>query len=144
VEFGGGRDDEGGLVLIGEVAAQAGVSVKTVRHYESLGLIRAERRSNGYRDYADDSPKLVSEAYLLNRLGIRLDRTVPFLQCLVAGNVNSDDCPDSVATYRRAIADLTQRIDELSARREALAVLLEDAVTRPLPQCEFAAVEGKR
>src|SRR5579872_3960372 len=37
---------------IGEVASQAGVPPKTIRYYESVGLIPAAvRRDNGYRDY---------------------------------------------------------------------------------------------
>lgn len=37
---------------IGAVAKQSGVSAKTIRYYESIGLIpEAERGENGYRDY---------------------------------------------------------------------------------------------
>jgi len=39
---------------IGEVASQAGVPPKTIRYYESVGLIPpAARRNNGYRDYTE-------------------------------------------------------------------------------------------
>jgi len=39
---------------IGEVASQAGVPAKTIRYYESVGLIPpAVRRDNGYRDYTE-------------------------------------------------------------------------------------------
>ncbi|MGH6984456.1 MAG: Cu(I)-responsive transcriptional regulator [Stellaceae bacterium] len=38
---------------IGDVAAQAGVPAKTIRYYESVGLIpAAARRDNGYRSYS--------------------------------------------------------------------------------------------
>ena len=36
---------------IGELAERASVTVKAVRYYESLGLLKVERLSNGYREY---------------------------------------------------------------------------------------------
>jgi MerR family copper efflux transcriptional regulator len=39
---------------IGEVSYHAGVPAKTIRYYESVGLIPvAARRDNGYRDYGE-------------------------------------------------------------------------------------------
>ncbi len=38
---------------IGEAAGRSGLPVKTVRYYADIGLIAADRRPNGYRDYDD-------------------------------------------------------------------------------------------
>ena len=39
---------------IGAAAERSGMPPKTIRYYESVGLIQpAERRGNGYRDYSD-------------------------------------------------------------------------------------------
>lgn len=41
---------------IGEAAAAAGMTAKTLRFYEETGLLpTAARSSNGYRDYAEES-----------------------------------------------------------------------------------------
>lgn len=45
-----------GQLKIGELAAQTGVAVATIRYYETLGLIEPESRAtSGYRYYNDDS-----------------------------------------------------------------------------------------
>ena len=44
---------------IGTVAEQSGLPPKTIRYYEAIGLLRPDRRANGYRDYsADDVHRL--------------------------------------------------------------------------------------
>ena len=123
---------------IGEVARGAGVSTKTVRYYESLGLFSVGRLANGYRDYDESHVELVREIQSLRTLGIGAEQTRPFLDCLVAGNERADDCAESVAAYRATIAALDSRIAELQSRRAALAVLIADATARDRPLCEFA------
>ena len=125
---------------IGEVARGAGVSPKTVRYYESLGLFSVGRLANGYRDYDESHVELVREIQSLRTLGIGAEQTRPFLDCLVAGNERADDCAESVAAYRATVATLDARIAELQSRRAALAELIADASARERPLCEFAAV----
>ena len=36
---------------IGRAADQSGLPVKTIRYYEEIGLVKPQRRDNGYRDY---------------------------------------------------------------------------------------------
>ena len=122
---------------IGEVARQAGVTVKAVRYYESLGLVAAQRLGNGYRDYDEHDVRLVHEIHALGTLGIRAELSRPFLDCLVSGNAQGDDCPASLDTYRVAIADMTSRINDLTERRDALMTLLARATERGEPLCEL-------
>ncbi|MEU1947278.1 MerR family transcriptional regulator [Streptomyces sp. NPDC020125] len=115
---------------ISELARRAGVTAKAVRYYESLGLITPERLSNGYRNYTEDDVRLVREIRTLHRLGIPVERTRPFLECLAAGRPYGDDCPASLATYREAIDELTDRIEALTARRATLIDNLNAAAHR--------------
>ncbi|WP_405903549.1 redoxin family protein [Streptomyces sp. NBC_00656] len=115
---------------ISEIARRAGVTTKTVRYYESLGLITPARLANGYRDYSERDARMVREARELNRLGIPVERTRPFLACLADGRDHADDCPSSLAGYREAIDDLTLRIEELTDRRSVLAQHLHEAAHR--------------
>ncbi|MBW8486330.1 redoxin family protein [Actinomadura parmotrematis] len=115
---------------IGELARRAGVTTKAVRYYESLGLLAPARLPNGYRDYSEHDVRLTREIRALGRLGIPVERTRPFLECLAAGHRHGDDCPASLAGYRDAIHELTQRIEGLTARRTALAAHLHEAAHR--------------
>ncbi|WP_344528896.1 MerR family DNA-binding transcriptional regulator [Streptomyces albiaxialis] len=124
-----GRDSGGGM-RIGELARRAGVSVKAVRYYESLGLVTPARLANGYRDYDEHDVRLVGEIKSLSGLGIPVERTRPFLECLAAGREHGDDCPAALAGYREAIDDLTRRIDALAARRAVLTAHLREAAHR--------------
>ncbi|MGW3291008.1 redoxin family protein [Streptomyces sp. NPDC001002] len=115
---------------IGELAAKAGVTTKAVRYYESLGLLTPERLPNGYRSYDAHDLRLVREIRALSDLGIPVERTRPFLDCLAVGHEYGDDCPASLAGYREAIDDLSQRIAGLTARRTTLVAHLLTAAHR--------------
>jgi DNA-binding transcriptional MerR regulator len=54
---------------IGEVAKKAGASVRSIRHYEQAGLVRASRGSNGYRDFGTDAVLTVRRIARMIRLG---------------------------------------------------------------------------
>lgn len=115
---------------ISELARGAGVTIKAVRYYESLGLITPRRLANGYRDYDEDDVRVVHEIRTLTSIGIAVERTRPFLECLAAGQQHADDCPASLAGYREAIDELTERIDALTARRATLISHLRQAAHR--------------
>lgn len=123
------------------MAQRAGVSVKAVRYYEEQGLVTPGRRENGYREFDEADARLVREVHALSELGIRVDRTRPFLECLIAGHDRADDCPDSIAAYRDALTELDARVAQLSERRAALAALLDDALDRA-QSCGCAPTEG--
>jgi hypothetical protein len=48
-------------VRIGELGERVGVGLRTLRHYEELGLLPARRRANGYREYDERDVALVAE-----------------------------------------------------------------------------------
>lgn len=115
---------------ISELARVAGVTTKAVRYYESLGLVSPERLPNGYRNYHEHDVRLVREIKALHNLGIPVEQTRPFLECLAAGRQQADDCPASLATYRATIDELTERIEALIARRSLLIANLNAAAHR--------------
>ncbi|RZU14961.1 MerR family transcriptional regulator [Streptomyces sp. BK239] len=125
---------------IGELARRAGVTTKAVRYYESLGLLAPVRLANGYRDYDEHDVRLTREIRALGRLGIPVEATRPFLECLGLGHRHSDDCPAALAGYRDAIDELTQRIEGLTARRAVLVAHLHEAAHR---NSRFSPADGE-
>jgi len=59
---------------IGELAARAGVSHRTIHYYERIGLFApAEREGGGYRYYDETSLKRLEKIAVLKSLGLTLD-----------------------------------------------------------------------
>lgn len=59
---------------IGEIAKQAGVTTRTLRYYEQLGLLApSEVSTKGYRYYDDNSLAIITRIRNLQHVGLSLD-----------------------------------------------------------------------
>jgi DNA-binding transcriptional MerR regulator len=106
---------------IRELAARTGTTTRTLRYYEEQGLLPAARSANGYRAYGERHVRLVREIRSLQAIGFSLEDVRPFVECLIAGHEDGDECPASVDVYRRKLAYLDRHIAELTGVRERLA-----------------------
>ncbi|MEU9714813.1 MerR family transcriptional regulator [Streptomyces sp. NPDC047976] len=125
---------------IGELARRAGTSTRTLRYYESRGLLTARRTGNGYRDYDEDDLRLLRQIRTLQDFGFELEETRPFVDCLRAGHPAGDSCPASLAVYRRKLAELDGLIGQLADVRDQVARQLsaaEEAAGDAVPRCEM-------
>jgi DNA-binding transcriptional MerR regulator len=130
---------------IGELAARAGTTTRTLRYYESRGLLPARRADNGYRTYDECDLKLLEQIRTLQDFGFDLEETRPFVECLRAGHPEGDTCPASLAVYRRKLDELDSLIGQLTSVRETVArqlaraelVAEAEAPGGPEPQCEL-------
>lgn len=58
---------------IGELARQAGISIRTLRHYDAIGLLRPTHRGdNSYRYYTEDDSKQLFDILFYRMLGFAL------------------------------------------------------------------------
>jgi len=65
---------------VGELARRAGLTVRTLHHYEELGLLRASGRSEaGYRRYGDADVLRLHRVLALRDAGVSLKDIVPLL-----------------------------------------------------------------
>ncbi|MFB9236965.1 MerR family transcriptional regulator [Plantactinospora siamensis] len=123
-----GERGEGERMRIGELAERAGTSTRALRYYESQGLLRANRTTNGYRRYDDAELRIVTEIRALLAVGFDLDDIRPFVACLRAGHTSGDVCPDSVAMLRRKLAEVDACLDRLDGVRRRLRTQLDHAI----------------
>ena len=62
------------MFKIGEIARQAGVTTRTLRYYEQLGLfVPTNVNTKGYRYYNDDTLVVINRIRDLQRVGLSLD-----------------------------------------------------------------------
>ncbi len=72
---------------IGELATQVGVNPKTVRYYESIGVLPEPERTIGYRDYDETYAGRLTFIRTAQRLGITLDEVKEILAFRERGQV---------------------------------------------------------
>lgn len=102
------------LLTIGETAARAGVSVPTLRFYETKGLVHATRTPGNQRRYARHTLRRLALVRAAQRFGLSLDEIREAL--------------DSIPAQRPPTARDWQRLsrrwhDALQARIDALVEL---------------------
>lgn len=103
---------------IGELARKVGVNPKTVRYYESLGLLpAAERTSAGYRVYVEGDAERVSFIKAAQRLGMRLDEIA---EVLALRDADKRPCGYVRQVLHEHVADIDGRIAELERLRNQL------------------------
>ncbi len=126
---------------IGELARRAGTTTRTLRYYESRGLLPARRTGNGYRAYDEDDLKLLRQIMTLQDFGFDLEETRPFVECLRAGHPEGDACPASLGVYRRKLVELDALIAQLTSVRAQVGAQLARAEAAvpggPEPKCEL-------
>ena len=106
---------------IGEAARASGVSAKMIRHYESIGLIGAARRTDaGYRVYTGQDVRVLQFVHRGRALGFSLDQ----IRDLLALWQDKDRASADVrALARTHIDELNRKIAEMEAMRRTLESL---------------------
>jgi DNA-binding transcriptional MerR regulator len=102
-------EDTPGLVSIGQLAKDAGVSSRTIRYYEELGILPQPRRSpGGTRKYPREYSGYIAAALALKDLGFRLEEVKPLAR-LAAGRAVSPGQRDAAARLVEAKIDALAR-----------------------------------
>lgn len=134
---------------IGQAANASGVTAKMIRYYESIGLVPASKRSeSGYRTYSDNDVHTLRFVKRARSLGFSLEQIGELLSLWHNPERASADVK---AVAEAHVAQLEQRIRELSEMRDTLVHLAHACAGDRRPDCpileqlaECDAEEGER
>lgn len=94
---------------ISELARRTGVSVHRLRRYEDAGLIQAERRPSGYREFGERTVREVVFISMGRDLGFSLQ-----------------DLADAVPRYRAGTLTVDQMVEFMQARIDEVDALIAE------------------
>jgi len=110
---------------IGELANLCSVSTKTVRYYESIGLLAEPNRTDsGYRDYDQHAVERLEFIRDAQATGLTLGEIASVLELKVTGE---GSCSHTQALLDEHLANLDIQIDRLVSAKKTLTLLAERA-----------------
>ncbi len=117
---------------IGEASELSGLPTKTIRYYEDIGLVRSDRRDNGYRDYGEAEIHKLRFIQRSRGLGFTVE------QCRTLLSLYND--PDRSSADVRALAEnhleeIERKIQELAGMRSTLSQLVSSCHGDHRPDC---------
>jgi DNA-binding transcriptional MerR regulator len=126
----------GGLLVdavwtVGQVAEELGVTVRTLHHYDEIGLLHpSERSAAGYRLYTRADLERLQNIVVYRRLGFPLEEIGELLDASGA---------DLESHLRRQRAAVTSRLDELAG----LVVAIDRALEKEMSGLKLTKEEQK-
>jgi DNA-binding transcriptional MerR regulator len=100
-------------LLIGDVTALTGIASGRIRHYEKIGLLRAEHLSNGYRVFDVEQVLDLLRIDLMRSLGVGIND----IQRLIDGGQTT--LADLLDEHRTLLVRQRDRLDQLIAAIDA-------------------------
>jgi Cu(I)-responsive transcriptional regulator len=118
---------------IGEAARASGVSPKTIRYYETAGLIAtAERTGGGYRVYTQEDVHVLRFIKRARDLGFSIERIRRLLDLWRDKSRASRDVKRLALDH---IADIAAKIAAMSTVRDAVQELADKCEGNDRPEC---------
>ena len=115
--------------LIGSVAKESGVPIKTIRYYEELGLLKTSGRTEGgFRIFSSDVLARLNFIKRSQRLGLSLAEIKDFLDIHDRGEL---PCEHVKIKLEDKISEIEQQIQQLQILKLELQGLLSGWETIP-------------
>lgn len=139
----------GEQMQIGEVAERAGLSLRTIRYYEEVGLVIPSARSQGgFRLYTEPDIERLQLIKRMKPLGFQLEEMRDLLAVLdpIPGSPEIDDPEARLAEFSEIAEKACEELRAKLLVAEEFAALLRSHITaaRPLRQRPAAAGKPRR
>ena len=122
-----------GQYRIGELAAKVGLTERTIRYYEELGLLESVKRlDGGVRVYTDDDVRRLRYIGKLKMLGLTLQEMLELERMYRHHRSNRSVLPRLVELLDAHLATLNDRMMELGALRDEIRAYREHVTQRLL------------
>lgn len=107
---------------IGELADVAGVTPRTIRYYESLGLLGpCEREGHGFRYYSEAELTRLKKIDVLKQLGLRLEDIAEIIPLYCEDPTGIRSKQRVLEILQGHLAETDERISELQRFRAEVA-----------------------
>lgn len=117
---------------IGTAARQSGLPPKTIRYYEEIGLLKADRAENGYRDYSGEDVHRLRFVQRARGLGFSVEECRQLLS--LYGN-SGRESSDVKALATSKLTEIDRKIEELKGLRKTLSHLVASCHGDARPEC---------
>jgi MerR family copper efflux transcriptional regulator len=122
---------------IGQASKLSGLSSKMIRHYESIGLIQGQSRTEaGYRNFGEYDIQQLKFIYQARSLGFSLEQVAKLLLLWKQEDRASINVNDLVKDH---IIQLNEKIDTMMQMRNTLEQLVEACPASDNPDCPILA-----
>jgi len=123
---------------IGELAAAAGTTTKTLRFYEESGLLPpTERAANGYRDYGPEALSRLDFVHRGRAAGLTLAQIREVIEIRDTGDA---PCHHVHHLLTERLADIDRQLADLQALRATLSRQRDDTETADPSTCAAETV----
>ena len=110
------------LLLIGQVTDISGIPIRTIRYYESLGLLKSSRRTEGgFRQFSLDVLTRLAFIKRAQNLGLSLEEIGNILQVYDQGQA---PCGEIKEKLEDKVLQIDRQIDQLLTLRSEIEGLL--------------------
>jgi MerR family copper efflux transcriptional regulator len=110
------------LLLIGQVTALSGIPIRTIRYYESLGLLKSSRRTEGgFRQFSEDVLTRLAFIKRVQNLGLSLGEIKDVFMVYDQGQ---PPCGEIKEKLEEKLVQIDCQIEQLLTLKSEIGMLL--------------------